>query len=455
MKKLFTFCLAAIVCCGIGAAAVTLDAPEKAYDIPTELAEATYEKGAPGINILTGTPEPEGFETKSISDFSFTSWDASKSEATIVDDTERENNKALCFVKGHFLNMIVSTNLGVEGKRPIYLIYDAKSDGTSTKYLIPHSNYNGGNFAYYNNNVTNTKWATLAEGHSQMMYFRKMTTTAETWTTIYFGYGQGGVTEKVYIDNLFMAPYYKLTYKAGEGTGADVSEYFYADKYAVSFADKGFTAPEGKIFSHWVDSNGNVVTDEVIPTPGYDIELTAVYANKADMATTLPIASIKVSAPQGIRIAGFVSSKVKAMADEYGFIAALDKNFEGGNYDGFVFGNDEIELAQGIAYSKADKIDIFYTDDKEEAKELFGDEAKDEDGVYFTGVYTGIPETSEAYKEKIAGRAYVKLGEVYCYGATTVRSVYETALAVKAKCEASGEEVPEYVTDAIEIAEAK
>lgn len=445
MKKLFAFCLSAVLLCGISAAALNLDASETVYsetEITAETASETsvYEKGAPGINILTGTALPETFEEKTISDFKFQSWDNSKSAYEIVTDTERENNKALCFTKGHFLNLVIS-GIGVDGERPLYLCFDSKSSGTATKYLITQESINGKRCASWNENVTHTSWKTLGDRNE----YRKLTTTAESWTTLYFGYAQG-VTEAVYIDNLFIAPYYKITYNAGEGTGESSSEYFYADKFGVSFDGKGFTAPDGKVFSHWLDKNGNKVYSTLVPVPGSDIELTAVYADKNSIPSTLPETSIKYDTKVLMRTAGFVTDSLKAAAEEYGFIAALESSLANCGLTGLTFENTAAASVYGKAYSKSEGTDISYGGSETfGASELSG-------GTVFTAVYTGIPETAEAYKTKIAGRTYVKIGDSYFYGNVVSASLYDTALAEKKKFEDSGKSVPDYITEIIEKA---
>ena len=170
---------------------------------------------------------------------------------------------------------------------------------------------------------------------------------------------------------------------------------------------------------------------------------------------TLQVASMRTGAPQGIRIAGFVSSEVKKSVDEYGFVIAREESFENEDYSVLTHANENITKVSQASYQK-ESIDTVFIDAREstnEAKETFGDAALDVFGTYFTGVLVGIPENAEYYTSALVARTYTKIGDKYYYGEPVVKSVYEVSLAIKAKCENEGIEVPEYALKVINVVE--
>ena len=196
------------------------------------------------------------------------------------------------------------------------------------------------------------------------------------------------------------------------------------------------------------DENGNYLT--------YYLDNLKIYY-KPYTPETMNIASIRTSGNQGIRVAGFVTNTLRSMADEYGFIVTRSDLVENGDFDSFTFENQPMVYVSGKAYSKDENIDIIYCDASKNtsgAVSIFGDNAYDELGTYFTGVFIGVPKTKDAYNEKLLTRTYVKIGDTYYYGKPIEKSVYETALAVKNQYDAKGETAPEYVLEVIETAEA-
>ncbi len=170
---------------------------------------------------------------------------------------------------------------------------------------------------------------------------------------------------------------------------------------------------------------------------------------------TLDKISMRTESSQGIRVASFVNSAVRQEAEEYGYVVALATSFADNDYTSLTFDNDSIKKVSGECYIKNSDVDRIYIDARTGttlAKEVFGDAALDEYGIYFTGVVTGIPELKEAYTAKLVVRAYVKVGDAYYYGTPKVNSVYDAALVVKAACEKNGAEVPEFALRVIEVA---
>lgn len=165
---------------------------------------------------------------------------------------------------------------------------------------------------------------------------------------------------------------------------------------------------------------------------------------------------MRVATPQGIRIAGFISNDTKIEAEEYGFVVALGTSFDNEDYSTLTLANEEIAKVSVASYKKGeyDKYFIDASTSADAAFATFGNAAFDELGFYFTGVLVNVPENAKAYTSKIVCRTYVKISENYMYGEPVAKSVYEVAGAIKAKCEASGIPVPEYVLNAISVVEA-
>lgn len=175
---------------------------------------------------------------------------------------------------------------------------------------------------------------------------------------------------------------------------------------------------------------------------------------KPPVPVTLNLASMRTSTPQGVRIAGFVTNALRETADEYGFIVALASNYES-DPTAMTMVDDGFAKVFGAAYVKGEK-DIFYIDagtSTVEAKAKFGSSALDEYGYYFTGVLQTFPESVSAYTAQLVFRTYLKIGDSYYYGEPVVKSLYQVAKAVAAKCETAGQPVPAYASDVIALVE--
>ena len=158
--------------------------------------------------------------------------------------------------------------------------------------------------------------------------------------------------------------------------------------------------------------------------------------------------SIRTTDPNGIRFAGFVTNAMKNVVDEYGFVIARKNIIP--NVEDVVFGAEN--TVHGIAYAKGTNRDIVYIDaseSTEEAKRLFGENAFDVNGWYFTGVLKGVPMEASALQEDLVARTYYKIGDKYYYGDAIFDSIYKVAERVRD----SYQEIPEYIQQVIDIVE--
>ena len=425
-------------------------------------------KNSPGINLWTGTTEAYTFDgdltltDNATGDINKNWGDAA--DVFIIDD---DGNKAM-HLKGNRSNFSVNATFSIDADRPVTLTYRFKTAATSEMWMTVRTNKQGywktspstfyvwESSAYKVNlaagdtgNWTNQEKTFLPKDGINPTYDTAPTTAERFWFQLATSYGT-----PVYIDDVKFVPNYKISYDIGEGMGeTPADEYFLADEYTLKADISKITAPSGKIFAYWVDQNGNKFTDTVTPTVGSDLVLTAVYEKASDSVKTLNIASMRYTGNKGIRIAGFVHDYITNTAEEYGFIATTSAKLGASAPTSLTFDNSEIAYVSAANYIKDTDTSIIYCDDKEEAKNLFGDKAIDADGIYFTGVYVGIPETKEAYTMQITGRSYVKVNGTYYYGTPVTKNVYEVAIAIKEKCEAEGTSVPAEVTKVISIVE--
>ena len=127
--------------------------------------------------------------------------------------------------------------------------------------------------------------------------------------------------------------------------------------------------------------------------------------------------SIRTDANKGIRFKASVAQSVKADAAEYGFIVTR-KSLLGSVAPNEFTKESGVTYVPGVSYNKADGTDKIY--------------AEDDYRVDFTGVITGMPEGKANYMEDMVVRPYVTINGETTYGDAMVRSVYDTALALKA-----------------------
>ena len=131
--------------------------------------------------------------------------------------------------------------------------------------------------------------------------------------------------------------------------------------------------------------------------------------------------SIRTDANEGIRFKASVAKSVKADAKtaEYGFIVTRASLLEKAGIDANAFTKDsDVTKVSGVSYNAVDGIDKVY--------------AETEYRVDFTGVIIGMPGTKANYMEDLVVRPYVEYDGVTTYGDAMVRSVYDTALALRA-----------------------
>jgi len=137
--------------------------------------------------------------------------------------------------------------------------------------------------------------------------------------------------------------------------------------------------------------------------------------------TAYDLCSIRVKNPGGIRFKSFISTEKRALAEEYGYIVALEDTLNGAGItsaDGFAgFTHSAgVKSIEGKAYVKGKNVDYIY-------EQL-------EEGIDFTGVLTGIDYSLHS-ATAIVTRPYVKIGRYYYYGQALARTPGYVAMCIK------------------------
>ncbi len=138
--------------------------------------------------------------------------------------------------------------------------------------------------------------------------------------------------------------------------------------------------------------------------------------------TSYDRASMRVNAPQGMRVMACVTADFYTLEDvsEYGFVVARLDILESGRIIDLVADEEYLSaklVQKGASFSRQSGKHIVYEADAE--KEIF------------TAAFINIPESKAAYETKLVFRPYIKLSDGrLIYGACTARSLYEIALSI-------------------------
>ncbi len=248
-----------------------------------------------------------------------------------------------------------------------------------------------------------------------------------------FRFGAGNIDKDgvIYIDNIraYFKPYINAVVNAG-GAEGDVPEITFVENGTITFPLCELTK-EGYTFDGWKTNLSSRIykpgeklatgTNENITITAMWIKFKPVLIRKNSIRTEGNL--------QGMRFAAYVTDENKADADEYGFIVATASAL--GNNQ-LVFGENTsessgvspegVKYVYGAAYDKENGIDkVFAT-----SGEMFGSAYWEEiEGVFFTGILTGIPES--AFDDRLVVRPYARIGEAYAYGDEIRRSIRDIA----------------------------
>lgn len=236
------------------------------------------------------------------------------------------------------------------------------------------------------------------------------------------------------------------------GTYVVMFDYYLDAKTSISFMQSGInnkTARHSEIVKGETEtvvltktiSSGESVASFDIQTgftkPEWFIDNIRIYylANSAPAA--IKANSIRTSGVNGIRFISFANNAIRASAEEYGYLVAAKDTSVSDYSTALVFA--EGERTEGEATANEYGVTYIYaTNFIKGSKDIVYSETGDflpaslsmgNDGVYFTAVMTGVPETE--YQTKLVVRPYAVMNGKVFYGNVVEKSLYEAALEVK------------------------
>ena len=408
------------------------------YDVTVYLLGGN--KWKPGLNILTGTTEP--------ADINHANGKYIVGENPDIRDVNNETssvqNPVAQYENNYGYHFFPVDEISFD--RRILIKFDFSGASNTTRFIV--NNKNEGNFYYDFGSLNN---------HGSWTTYKYDGVASTNATNNYESINKLGIVlcwssyVEAYLDNYVFVPFYKVTYT---GIGDEYFLYDAAGNIATEYTvdtTKTIASVDGREFIGWSTTENATVAMTSVVLANEDVVLYPVWGED-NRPSSLDVVSMRTTLPQGIRIASFVKTDIRNLADEYGFVVSRADLLEEGYVDLTV--DADVTTVVAKAYEKG-KTDIIYLNamgSADTAKAMFGDAALDTLGVYFTGVYVGIPETADAYKTVLVARPYVKVGERYFYGAPIAKSVYDAATELKATYEKDGKEVPEYITKVLEIA---
>ena len=307
MKKILVLFLAMMAVFAFGVCAIELDTAENAAEFVAEdavlAADASVEL-KPGLNIYTGTTAAFDFEgiDKSISQritvgsSYYNLRDKSIAAVSYVEfetkaTASNASNMAI-MLTGSYPHFTFERDAfaAVEAGRPVRLSFNYCSNANGEPI----------NFIRNGLNVTSPKlggMTTTNTNGSWVAYTADFTSTADATNggapTPFVDdtkdikslviMKQNNNSNKVWIDDLSLVPYYKLSYDLNGGTGTvPAHEYFLeksGSKYRINGSGTGLTK-DGKYFAGWAltpDATVNDVVTKVTPELGKDVTVYAVY----------------------------------------------------------------------------------------------------------------------------------------------------------------------------------
>lgn len=229
-----------------------------------------------------------------------------------------------------------------------------------------------------------------------------------------------------YVNYLSVKELFDVSVDANGGVGsfdAD-TEVLYAKGEEFVFPENPFEK-DGYVFAGW-SYNGNIYKEGDIVTPAEigDGGMSIKAEWKVDLICTAPesfdVNSIRLDSKFGIRFMSRVKTEQRNEAVEYGFLVARRVTLENNGFEmtDLTFDTPTHMFLSGAAYVKDGGCDKIYKSDDE--------------GVFFTVVFGGIPEVKQYYEEDIVARPYIKYanGNIV-YGEPKARSIVSVAKVIR------------------------
>ena len=343
----------------------------------------------------------------------------------IVDGGDEEHGKIIKYTRGGGYSKL-GTCINWEKGRKYRIECDIKTPIAASTCYCP--TYGGKENAFAFGNTTANTWTHLTADYT---YTSDAEANSGDALTIYVN-PMANVENIVYYDNIYIAPYHKVTFNANgaEGTAPAV-DWTLAETYTIT-ADEGEMFKDGYYLAGWATSADGEVVESVATESGKDIELFAVWAPVADEnapASNSDDFSMRAGDKAGMRFYASVTAAQKNEAVEYGFIAARADILN-------TIGVNAAELTLGLTYNGHGEGKLFvkgaaYVKDGDTVTlDKFIEETDDGD-VIFAAVCTGLDITNKTQvTTKFVVRPYINIGGVYAYGKPVVKSLYEVAQTI-------------------------
>lgn len=232
----------------------------------------------PGYNLWTGTTDAFTFDDVS-------SITIGSGGSVVADPVAGASNSVLLLPAWQTVEY-TNAAWGIEADRPVELKFDfnTTAGGTFHVYLNGDNGQKSNRYDTYAYNPSNV-WV---RGKTMKIVASTPTTNKDAgWVggsdvvlnnVNLRNWGDAGNT---YFDNIYVRPYYKVTYNANGGENAPATEYFITDTYTLN--DTNIPTKEGYVFQGWATSDKATIADAVTTVtadPGYDFVLYAIWEDE-------------------------------------------------------------------------------------------------------------------------------------------------------------------------------
>ena len=419
----------------------------------------------PGLNALTGTPDPVTFED---SEDLYLSRNGSFTISRVANTLGNQSSNYIFQISGtntggkdgSYASVIIP--VAPEADRKYALRWDDYQEITekgSDDIPKTFTDYNSGwllNFKSDNTHVElKTHLPAWKDAHTNnQWYTHSFDEKAQSKTSIALQYKVGTAYTttvfNIYLDNLSVIPYYKVTYIIDGDQENPVVE------YVLPKEDEDFKLNDAYAGASYYTVNSPDGTKYPVEQ-SYQLNHEDITVYVWHNPITVNRFSIRTAGPQALRFLGYVPLSLHKLAaeddehdTEYGILIArkdimqsiADKKEEetdyrtllhfGGVTEGaqsVYYNSDNVPFVYGAAFKRDPENGITVTRYELSKPELFTDEVFTENASYFVAALTGIP--AKNYKTVICGRTYVKIGDVYYYGDVVEASIYDVAVSIQ------------------------
>ncbi|MGN1121109.1 MAG: hypothetical protein ACI4RV_02000, partial [Eubacteriales bacterium] len=388
----------------------------------------------PGLNVYTGSEEPYGFEVNAFSELPsayFSQW----WNVSVIDNPATANNTSAKAVK-------IPDN-----SQHFDALYDdaERPNRITLQYLTEVGQGKFQSLRY--NDVFPTTWS----NNQKWSTFKLDNFILNGSLKIYPANSEVGA---LYVDNVSVVPYYKVTYMDTNGTDVLASEYVLpADGVLTVSEALTATVPEDMYQLGWSRQNGAASAEKSITLTNEDVVLYPVFAACA-APEMLDKYSIRFGTNKGLRFAATVDLDFRASSatEEYGFLVTR-KTLLGENTNDtlkvWIDGSDEVwdddtktvglteegvTFVVGRAWKNDGSVDLTY--DNAGGSKLGEESIQNGTAIGITAVLTGI--TEDRYEEVFVVRPYAKISGSYYYGEARENSYYAVAQLLRGSASYDG-----------------